>query len=761
MYKVIAVVFISVFCLSAKAQNAVQWPPIKQSDAQNLALRQGDTWKKLYNNNKILMGLGPNGADKLQQLINSSDPNSKALLAQVMNAADRIIKETVPVYKDPSQFVNNGQTALTASNELWMRPVSDKVVLLAVALRVTNNNAYRQHLHDLVMALCQFPSWGTGPANADLVAGHASRAIAMAWNWIPDLFMGAERQLVLNTVRTRVNVLCSAIYGKAGGYWASAYLTNHNPVSVAGAGMSGLAFINDIPEAKEWLAASWLDFQQVAQHSYSDGSSPEGTAYWAYGLSFTLQFIEAVNGALPSYDLYNSAFLKEAANYRINNSTPGFTHAICWGDSYRDDFSGPQHFLLRLASQYNIGEAAYVAYHQVNGCGGGDDTKAWAWLWSQPAVAQKAPTQLDYHAPVYDLVNSRSGWGDDDYVFSLKSGFNNRSHAHLDAGSFALLVGSDWLIPMPFYGKGGSSKDFWDQSKGRWSYFSNATESNSTFIINRGIQRFDLAARGTIDRFESYDDAMITECDLSQAWADVNAARRKIFHKRGEYIIVQDNIDLKSPGQVEWLLQVPPNGVVNSNSVNIQGRNGSATVTLLAPATDLTVRESVSEKKDAQAIGNTLGASVSGKTAAFTAVIEPKIRSREYIERAYSVADDGTIEIRSPGAEERLKFSDNAAAMKDQKTKTSATARLMYVKTTQDHVSEIIVSDAQNLSAGNIQLSSESPFSADLIKADGQSWKLNISAGKNISVKGINTISAASGAISGKQLPCAGSYRLE
>ena len=741
------------------ADSREKWAAISSADAQALSRQQGESWKNALRQKHLLIGLGPNGDDKLKALTGSSDPTTKMLFAQLIKTADNDLAKPLPDFYDPGFAVKKGQTAATAGQQLWMRPWGDQAVLMSVVSRISDNQAYKQRLHDLVLRLCKFPTWGTAPLNADLATAHVARGIAMAWNWNPELWSGDEKKLITDSVRSKVNMLTGGIYGNNNIWWGGAYTTNINNVSAAGAGICGVAFLNDIPEAAQWLSAAWLNFKQVANYSYSDGSSAEGTAYWTYGLSFTLQFIEASNGIIPSRTLYDLPFLKNAAEFRINASTPGFGEIISWGDSDPYDFAGPAHYLLRFASQYQEPQAKFVMTHiSSGGLGGGDDVKAWAWLWSQPSTNEEMPSETDYFASSSDVINSRSGWKDDDYVFSFKSGYTNRSHSHLDAGSIALVLGSDWMLPTPRYGKGRVNGDFWDRAKGgRWKYQSNSTEANSTLVINKASQRSDAAARGTIDRYATYDDAMLAECNLSQAYDGVNTARRKIFHKRGDYIVVQDEVTLKQPGQVEWLLQSPPNGVVNDNTVNIQGKQGSATVTLLSPVVPLATRKAVSEKQDIAEVRHTLSASVTGASAAFTAVIEPKISGRETPERSFSAIAGGGVEIKTASSLEHLYFATDPSSLADVVSSVAATARTLYVKTVQDKLSEIIVTDSKKIAAGNIQLSSPGLFSAELLKSDGRGWKLTIASGKNITVKGGNIFRTDGG----KKIPVSGAISSE
>lgn len=713
-----------------------KWPAVSAADAQLLAKQEEVQWKKNYSGKNILMGLGPNGAAKLKSLLASSDPETKLLFAQMLKEAELSLTKPLPVYYTPAQAMSTGKTQAVADNEEWQRWWGDQTVLMTVAARASDKAAYKQRLHDLVLIMCKFTTWGAAIPNADLAAGHISRSIALAWNWYPDLWKEDERRMIIDTVRTRMNTLCQHIYGGPGkAWWAGYYLANHNQVPVNGAAFCGVAFINDIPEASEWLAASWLNFQQVIKHSYADGSCAEGTAYFSATVSFILQFIEGTNGIIPSYDLYNSPFLKNAATYRINNSTPGLDAIICWGDSDPHDYAGPIHYLLRLSSQNNDGQARYIASNMSNGLSGGQDVKAWAWLWSLPTVEESAPVNLDYHATVSDMFNSRSGWKKDDYIFSFKSGYTNTLHSHLDAGSFALVLGRDWLLPMPGYGGGKVNGDFYDRNNGRWQYLSNSTEANNTLIIDQQQQRHNADARGTIDHYTSFENTMTAECDLTAAYNGATNVRRKIFHKRGEYIIVKDDLTLKGEGMVEWLLQIPPQSVVRNNTIDIEGKDGKVKVKLLWPETPLSKRDPFSAKLDLpKTQGYTLAASAKGSQANFIAVIEPKINNRETTERTFTVTPEGAVLVIAPGTRETILFADSAFLLTDKNTAVSAVARIMAVKTSADELSEVTATDATKLTLVPLQLRSSEVFDATIIR-HGKSWQLTIGSGNNIAVK--------------------------
>ena len=167
------------------------------------------------------------------------------------------------------------------------------------------------------------------------------------------------------------------------------------------------------------------------------------------------------------------------------------------------------------------------------------------------------PRELDARLVANDMVTTRSGWGAEDYLLSIKAGHTNRNHSHLDAGALALAFGDEWVLVAPGYGKGGGEGAFWDRSKSgrRWNFFSNASESHATLLINGKNQRADENARATVTEFFSTPEWNVTTVDLTEAYRDVSQVERQVVHRRGEYILVFDSVTAPQPVSVEWLAQ--------------------------------------------------------------------------------------------------------------------------------------------------------------------------------------------------------------
>lgn len=524
----------------------------------------------------------------------------KELFDDVINYAADISKKRLRAYRSPEQLVSAKNALASAQAELWQRPIGDDIVTLSLALALQDNADVRNKLHETVMAACNYPTWGIQSRGIHLATSSMARGLAIAYDWDNNIWTNGEKELIRQTIKKHVNEIEEGLLGNSD--WSKGYENNHNHVAVAGMGLAGVAFLDEIPEASEWIAGSLLDFDKVSKTLNDDGSTNEGVAYWSYSLTYILQYIECTRNVLGTNSLYQDPFFKNAINYRLNSSTSGFGSILPWGDVSYGGY-GPQFILYKLASEFNIPDGQYMADNLPEKCTNAGGGIAWTALWYNPAIAGKPPVNLDYHATSLDIVTSRGGWTDKDYLLSIKSGLASHSHTHLDLGAIILGFGDEWLLSTSGYGTGkNQGTAFWERggNGGRWAFFSNATESQSTLLINGTNQLTNSAARGTIDEFISNGDICWTGVNLSKAYSGVSYARREVLNYRNQYILVFDDVKTPADASVEWLAQVPTNATATSNRVDVSAKSGaSLQVKAIWPATaNFTTRVATSKFYD-------------------------------------------------------------------------------------------------------------------------------------------------------------------
>lgn len=716
------------FVLFAGAVRAERWPAIKPDDINALASAQGEQWRRNARDLAVLPGAGPDGRKVVRELAQSTEPGSVALRETLLKEARVALAQPVPAYRSPEEVsAATGQTLFDTRQELWMRRVGDDLVLFSFAAAIAPDDvALQNRVHDLALAVCRYPQWGVREPNQDLAAGHVARGLAVAWSWNRGLWNDEDAKLIRDTVRERVGKLAAVMRG--GIYWAGAYQENHNHVSAAGVGFCGAAFLEDMPEdAVGWLATAQLNFEAVARHSNADGSSPEGVPYWSYGASYILQYIEGVRGIIDVAPFYAGDWLRNMAAYRLRASTPGFGGTLPWGDAATRDYYGPHHMLNRFAAEYRDPSAQYLAANLSFAPQYGSDVIGWNWLWHDPSVPARPPETLDAHLPVADMVDSRSGWGAGDYLLAIKSGYTNRNHSHLDAGAVAFAFGGEWLLPAPGYGKGSGDREFWDAKGGRWKYFSNSTESHTTLLVNGRNQRFDHEARGTVARFASSPRSMWTEVDLREAYEGVDSAWRRVFHRRGDYVLLMDDVVLKEPGLVEWLLQVPPAAAVNGAEARIEGAAGSLEVRVIEPTAVFSARAPLSPKVDVPATRlKSYAVPSEGRAAVFRTLLAPCFGGRLDPSPAVSRGADDRYHIQGQGWSDELVFADTGAVLSVASDSVSAKARLLVARTEALQVTDVQAVDAVSLSLpfGSLMFDAGRPAAVSATRIHTDLWVL-------------------------------------
>jgi len=626
----------------------------------------------------------------------------------LFDAADRIVEMPIPTYVPPEKGKN--------APEGWQRGYGDSLVCLAAATRIDPKPRYREKLRQMVLAGCHFDSWGREGKqgelpNMDLATSHMACGIAMGYDWNRELFTTEEKEFIRTTVRQRMTDMMRGLYGDI--FWSNWYTQNHNHVAVAGLGLAGAAFLGEIPEASEWLSAAVLNFRAVADSMYADGSIYEGVLYWNYGRTFIMQFVEAIKPIVKTEDFYAKPFLKNCLAFRVASSIPGFNGVLLWGDTR--GYDAPQPVLYRLAAQYHDGQGQYLADHlpyapNIAGV-------AWSLLWYDPSVAPAAPTALDYHASVWDVTTSRSGWGPGDYMFSMKSGYNRNHHTKTDAGSLTLNVGGQWLLLAPGYGMEPHGGGFFDQEGKRWLSVSNDAESHSTLLINGLNQRYDREAKGTIDRYASGPSALLEEADLTQAYQGVDNVRRRVLHRRGDYLLVLDEVKTPSPATVEWLGQVPPSAKAEGGRIAVKGMAGSLLINRLdANCGPFVKREPTAPIHDVSPSRiTTYSSKTEGSEIRLATLLQPSLGNPEAAPFKTTLQDDAKgrhIAITGGNWNDDCWLKTPAASF--QADNVSAVAELLSIRRVDGKIVSWIVSAATELDSPRVKIQSKSPFTAAL-----------------------------------------------
>lgn len=734
-------------------------PPVSREMVQEILAKEKEGWAKKIGERRPRLYFTESRLNALQDSWKNATGQKRELLDAALSTAQRISRAPAPAYIDPDKAANPWY----ARNELWQRDVGDSIVALTFGSLIAKDPEKDAKLREFVLTACRYPTWGRVGPNIDLACAHLARGVAVAWDWRPDLWTPDDRALIISTITERVHALLEGNYGKVA--WSRGYNENHHHVALAALGLCGLSFYNDIPEAPEWLAASVAGLRNTAIYACADGSSPEGVPYWSYSVSFLLQLMEGIASIVDMAEFYEMPVIKDAASYRLNSSAPGLASVVPWGDAVNRDFYGPHPILYRLASQYNDTGAQWLAQELPFAPQGSIDVPMWAFLWYDPAVAVTPPAKLDHVLTEGNIATMRSGWADGDILFSVKAGYTNRNHSHLDAGALVLSIGDEWLLTTPGYGEGRHDPEFWKTDGPRWEYLSNATESHSTLVINGRNQRFDGAAHGVISRFVSLPNWIWTDVDLREAYADISSADRAVLHRRGEYFLVADTVRTPKSVQVEWLAQAGKPARVDGPTLSIVGQNGDVSLTALAPAEPFVRREPRSAKRDVP-VGKleTYAISAEGSDVGFLVFGQitkrPGLAAGMKARLISSNAEKQVIEVVGTDWKDAITFRKDASVIPlGEGTEDTVTAERAVVRTRGATLLGVSAVMAKSMKSEGFDFALSQPGDFELSKVAESAWLLTFPADVSGSFRWPDGLKLTALDASGSDIPGDGAKR--
>jgi heparinase II/III-like protein len=341
---------------------------------------------------------------------------------------------------------------------------------LALAYRLTGQRWYLEEAWRWMSTCVRYPHWGKANLpDHDLDAGWLLHGLSLAYTWLgADLEPERAKEL-----RAKLELQGGRLYDYAvsteGRWWSSSYWQNHNWICYTGLATAGYAL--DVPE---WTERARDNFAIVLELLARDGSDAEGVVYWRYGVPWLAIYLDLLERTEGTSWWDRGSFLRNTFGWRLHQCAPGFAENLDHGDCH-DRRSGHSVALYyKLAAQYGIGEAQWLAnmvsrkhfWREAYESGvrpGVLPEAFYELLWYDPTVPPVEPaaaTPTVAYFPDLGQVTARTGWGPAATLLSFKaapggghgawqtaqrirsdSGWDtlNAGHHHPDAGSFVLV----------------------------------------------------------------------------------------------------------------------------------------------------------------------------------------------------------------------------------------------------------------------------------------------------------------------------------
>jgi hypothetical protein len=479
----------------------------------------------------------------------TADPVATRLFALIRARAESIL--ALP----PVVITQRKRGALAGTILEPAREIQRRVLLLAATARLTDDARFRDRALAELRLLTDLPDWN--PA-VFLDTAEATLAVAVGYDWLYDTLTPAERDTLATAL---IEKGLRASFDSPAKYLSWVRGTNNwNQVCHGALVIGALAVADREPALAQRTVQRAIDELHSSAAAYApDGVYPEGPMYWAYGTTFHVAMLAALESALgdrcgldefpgflatPDYLNQVTAPSGDTFNYADSSAHRGFEPALFW---FARRLRQPA--AIRWELDY-LGKLAAAAKLSSS-----SDARSrhlpLALLWWDPALAAlpAAPPPLNWkgEGPVPIAVH-RSAWSDPRAVYiAIKGGKPAVSHGHMDVGSFIFEAdGVRWAVDAGSQSyttayQAGIDSTLWSfkQDSPRWTIFRLGAEGHNLLRFDAAPQR--VAAFAPITRFVSTGPTPHTQLDLTAVSGDrVMSARRGVMLLRDRRVLFQD-----------------------------------------------------------------------------------------------------------------------------------------------------------------------------------------------------------------------------
>ncbi len=184
---------------------------------------------------------------------------------------------------------------------------------LSFAYVLTGEKQYADRAKGIVQQMLAWPDWVMAehqPRIVDLGVAGVANSIALCYDWLFSALSGKEKRQIEEALLRRAIEPFYRVYKTKAEGWTKA---EHNWRSVicGEMGVTALAIVEQVPQAKETLQFAIDGVMEVLEHGGVDGDWNEGLGYWGYGIGQAVLFVHALyTMADGAVDLYQMPFLQ-------------------------------------------------------------------------------------------------------------------------------------------------------------------------------------------------------------------------------------------------------------------------------------------------------------------------------------------------------------------------------------------------------------------------------------------------------------------
>ncbi|MCJ8329016.1 MAG: heparinase II/III-family protein [Lentisphaeria bacterium] len=326
-------------------------------------------------------------------------------------------------------------------------------------------------------------------------------------------------------------------------------------------------------ESREALGLAVEGVIEIFDMVPPEGDWPEGVCYWLATVNMGLRLAEALkrltNGAV---DLFEHPALKVTGDFVMMLATSA-GRVFNVNDNHDYFMNMHSEGIATLASGMEREDWMYIARLFP--------TDTYLYLAAvNPEQTDKIPERTTALFPYSGMATMRSGWNKTDTFIGVKCSASDVPHSHLDAGTFCIESGGQWLVRDEGYWPYAHAIGFFDNEDLRWNWDGLISVGHSTLLFDGQGQTWGKDYPGHIESLTSGDgwDMIITEATKTYPGLITKFIRTFLFVHPGT-IIIRDVVQCEGERHAEWLLHYA--GEIRSEGLVSVIENNGASMTIV------------------------------------------------------------------------------------------------------------------------------------------------------------------------------------
>jgi hypothetical protein len=521
--------------------------------------------------------------EQMDDLRRQAKGELKPLFDVMLTRAEKLLKAPVPT-EEPPKYPDGTVRLSEEWRGYWngaqraTQRTLEPAALLGFAYQLSGDARFADEAKRLLMAAAKWEPFGaSGYLYNDEAGMPYNYLFSRTYTFINDRLSEAEKRECRALMRKRGTEMYRHLCPTH--FWTP--YNSHKNRAWHFLGEIAVAFHGEIPEADDWLYFSTSVFANVYPvWNDSDGGWHEGVAYWRSYLN-RFSWWADIQHAAVGIDAYRLPFFSKVGDYAMYMQPPGSIGGF--GDQ-ANKFGSTANVGLLETFAAQAGNPYWKWYADAHG----ERQPAGDYVEfvraARPKVEAKAPTDLPTSAAFRGIgqayLNTTLLAAKDDVQVQFKSSpMGTQSHGYDANNAFLLSAFGERLLV-----SSGERDIYGSDHHKDWMWETKST--NSVTVSGRGQIKHSPKGKGQVTRFEASPRVDVVEGEAGAAYEPAlkQFTRTVVFLKPSGLTIVYDRLAANSPETYEYRLHSPVPFEVEGKDVRLAGKDGSASVTFLAPA---------------------------------------------------------------------------------------------------------------------------------------------------------------------------------